>query len=282
LDPISNETRTAEILSTLRRLSDQPEFENLDALMVGGSVGRGEANESSDLDLFVLVSPPDLQRFLETTSKALLLKLGDIMLQRGPVWVDNFGYSFTALYESGRVVQLNVNSCETLTSGPMRNQKHLMLFDKSGCYSSYLASPSHNHASSSSQIAHEAATFCMLRLIFVATDLEKRELWQAIRHLQEARDQLLLVIRVVCDCLPPWIDIKQPAKKIEQHMETLIPAELCTTLPQYSATSLSHAAIGIAAMLMNMLAKVADDNSLLPAFAKAQEILKQKLKEHLT
>jgi len=269
------------ILSHLQALEASPDFADVEALMVGGSVGRGEATANSDLDLFMFVQSSRLQHALHATAKTLLSTIGKVVLLRGPIWVEGFGYSFTALYEKGNIIQMNVNCINTLTPDPMRNQRHLMLFDKNGSYAACLASLNSHNSPPTVPPLDQAATFCALRLTFVANELAKGELWLAIRHLQDAREQLFVILRVLSGALPPWLNMNQPAKKIEEQLGSMLPADLASTLPRYSQVSIANAALTLSEQLVAATRGAPLEPQLFRSIDTAVRLLQSKLNTYI-
>lgn len=64
-----------------------PQFPEVRAVMVGGSVGRGEADPLSDLDLFILIDNCDRSSFLMDQMPRFMRRLGALALHRGPILV---------------------------------------------------------------------------------------------------------------------------------------------------------------------------------------------------
>lgn len=215
-------------------------FPEVDALMVGGSVGRQEDDRSSDLDLFILLSDCDTSAFLQTRMPALIATLGSPLMYRGPTFVPGFGYSFSALYEGFIVCQFNVNTVALLSRDPMRNQSRLMLFDKSGLYSKFLDDCKDLHLDAGSMFSN-AFTFFWFRAISVARAIGRSNLWLAIRYMSDLRDQILLLKRLSSRSLPAGINVNLPSKDIEKHLGPASVAELADTLCTYARESVTTA-----------------------------------------
>jgi hypothetical protein len=110
------------------RLKNGGALLKVEGIGVGGSVARGDDDEGSDLDLFVLVKDGIAVNDFDELAVDLALTLGEVVTGRGPVYLPEFGYCYTYLYEDLAMLQLNVNTFQWLTP-PAYTE---ILFDEHG------------------------------------------------------------------------------------------------------------------------------------------------------
>jgi hypothetical protein len=211
----------------------------VDALVVGGSVGRGSAKADSDLDMFLLIEQRDLANFLSVGMYRFAELGGDVSLFRGPVFVDGFGYSFTALYDLSFICQFNVNTRQMLKPNPMWNPDSVILFDKSGYYSSLL----HQEPVSvdSRILFQQTFTFFWLRAITAATYVKRGNLWATVSLLHDLRAQMMILYRLMKQLPPPGANYRFPAKRWEDQTSKEDTCFLESSLCRYDAGSVRSA-----------------------------------------
>ncbi|MEN6583356.1 MAG: hypothetical protein ABFD54_12975 [Armatimonadota bacterium] len=190
----------------------------------------------SDLDLFALASSCDLHAFLRLGVRDIMSQLGEILMFRGPVLVDGYGYSFTVLFSPSFVCQLNINTRDTLIPTPMQVDDHV-LWDHTGFYTSFLMA-NQDLSVDNHEVFMSAYTYFWLRSLATCKDIQRGHLWLAIRHLSDVRDQLLIANRLLRHSPPPGLDFRLPSKKFETDLGTELAGSLGDTLPRYDADSI--------------------------------------------
>jgi hypothetical protein len=191
---------------------------DIEAAVVGGSLGRGEEHEYSDIDFFLLISKNDMSLFLLQEMVEIASMLDEPLLFRGPVYVPEFGYSFTILYDNYPVVQVNVNNRGTLVRNAMVGERKVILFDRTGYYTDFIKS-CEGLSLDKKKIFSQAFNFFWLRALSVVKDLQRGELWLAIRHMSDIRDQIVIVKRLVRNIPPTGLNFNIPTKSLESELE---------------------------------------------------------------
>lgn len=230
------------LLSKLFEAANSAQFLEIEALMIGGSVGRGDTDRYSDIDLFLLVDNDALQRFLATRLKEFAGQLGEIVLFRGPIFVEGFGHSFTILFRSQLLCQFNVNSHNTLIPNPMNNQEFLMIYDRTGYYTDFLQSEEPVEVDER-EIFDRSFSFFWLRALSTRKEIERNNLWLAIRHLADLRNQMFVLERLNSKNPPPGLNFGIPSKAAEKELSRKFNTYMEGTLCDYSNTSVARALI---------------------------------------
>jgi hypothetical protein len=212
---------------------------NVEAMVVGGSLGRNEADCYSDLDLFVLVRDEDLRTVLTSTMRTLCDCLGTVLLFRGPVFVEGFGYSFTVLYEPSFISQFNVNTHSTLTPSPLWTPGSLVLFDRTGRYSNLLRCLP-VQVDAKLRFA-ESFTFFWLRALTASRYLKRGNLWATVSLLGDLRNQMMTVFRLARSVHPPGNNYRFAAKGLERQVGGGVAGVFGPTLCSYTSGSISAA-----------------------------------------
>ncbi len=212
----------------------------VEAIVIGGSVGRWEMDIFSDVDLFILVSDCNISDFLHLKMRTLASLLGRVLLFRGPVFKEVFGYSFTVLYDTFLTCQFNVNSRSTLTASPMCGLEHRVLFDKTGYCTDFLRNVKGLEVDEQT-IFLESFSFFWLRARGIWKDIKRNDLWLAIRHLSDLRDQMFILERLLRRTPPPGLNFQLPSKRIEKDLGQEISCLFRQTLCDYSRESIRDA-----------------------------------------
>lgn len=221
------------IIRSLLAASRSDHWPQIEALGVGGSYARRDAtDEYSDLDLFLILKDDGLEPFIQRMS-LFAAEGGNILLFRGPVYVEGYGHSFTVLYEPLLTVQYNLNSRSGITRGPTR--KHTkVLYDKMGFYGSFTDSQRKAEADLTAVFV-ASTSFFWLRALNVWRDLARGHIWLAIHHLTDVRRQLFVLARVQLQ--QPPLDFYTVEKGIEQDLGVDLCAGFAEGIPTYSAAS---------------------------------------------
>lgn len=209
----------------------------IEAFGVGGSFGKqASADRYSDVDLFLLVNDSFLSGIFESIESFISL-FGKHVLSRGPIFVANYGYSISVLYEPFVCCQFNINSRQTLTRGPIR--KHTtVLSDATGFYTEFTKQEADAHFDSQ-MIFQTSCSLFWFRVINVWRDLARGQHWFAIRHLGDVRQQLFILLRLKHSKEPA--DFVFVEKNLEQEMGQEVCSSLTLTVPSYSADSINAA-----------------------------------------
>jgi hypothetical protein len=226
-------------MTCYRHLANHAAASAVDAIVVGGSVGRGLAKEDSDLDLFLLVRKDGLSEFLATRMRTLAEYGGDISLFRGPVFVEGYGYSFTVLYGLNFICQFNVNTLDTLIPNHMWNPHSIVLFDKTGHYTKLLSNrpPTPDFV----RLFQQAFTFFWLRSLVIAKYRRRGHIWAAIAHFNDLRNQMMVLHRLSNSAPPIGYNYTFPAKDWEDQITPASAPFLEQTLCRNDPTSVSAA-----------------------------------------
>jgi predicted nucleotidyltransferase len=215
-----------DLIKELKRLLENS-YPEIEAAYVGGSVGRGSKDVYSDLDVFILVNSELLDDFLSKTVRKLADQLGRVVLFRGPVFVNNFGYSFSILFENSIILQFNINSRETLVPNYMYSQEHFMLFDRNGYYTRHIKN--NTEMLNPTEVFWEAFTFFWFRSLNINNELKRGNLWTAICYMCNVRDQIVIMERAQKKNLNYKLNMNTPTKGINKELSASFNAFLSST-----------------------------------------------------
>ena len=210
------------------------------ALVIGGSVGQGKADRYSDIDLFILVSSKDKGYFCVEGVRRIAKLLGDVILFRGPVFVDNFGYSFTALMRDLTVFQINLNTRDTLRPNYMGGLGSIIIYDDNGDYAKFVGKSKKLHRNING-VAESSIVFFWLRAVFIWRCIKKKQIHMASRYMVELRDQMFLIRRIRLNKLPS--NPKNPIKSIEHDLGKDQLGDIYPSFPRISHHSVVRAFI---------------------------------------
>lgn len=209
----------------------------IEAFGIGGSFGnQSSADDYSDIDLFLLVS----DSFLSATSKSIdsfIGLFGNYLLSRGPIFVANYGYSISVLYEPLMCCQFNLNSRRTLTRGPIR--KHTKVLDDATGFYTQFTEQEANATVDKRAIFTSSCSFFWFRVINVCRDLARGHHWFALRHLGDVQQQLFILLRLKYSKEPA--DFAFAEKNLEQDIGLDICGSLAPILAGYDAKSIRAA-----------------------------------------
>jgi len=211
----------------------------VEAFGVGGSHGKnGSADRYSDVDLFILIKESEADKFINSFFEFTTL-FGTPLLFRGPVYVPNYGYSFSVLYEPFICCQFNVNTRATLTPGPIRKYTRI-LFDEDGFYKSFTKTQS-KESFDLGTVFQTSCSFFWLRVINVWRDLGRGQLWFAIRHMADVRQQLFVLERLKTGDIPA--DFFFVERNLEKDLGEDVCLSLAAALPTYGKGSITESLI---------------------------------------
>jgi hypothetical protein len=204
-----------EWIARIQAVAPQIAERDIHSLAIGGSIGHGEADVHSDVDLFLLTSEQQLSRVCESGIREIAELLGPCSLFRGPVFVEGFGYSFTALAPSDVILQFNLNTPAMLKPNPMAGLGHVIIFDRDDVWRKF-AERSALAKTDWAERFQISATFFWLRAISASKCILRGQLWMARRYLGDLSDQMLLLQRLKSD--RPPLNLAAPAKWIERDL----------------------------------------------------------------
>lgn len=203
---------------------------------VGGSrAKRGSADPYADLDLFILVRDGTVPEFIRRLPD-LLNSLGSPLLVRGPVFVPNYGHSVTVIFAPAVCCQFNINDESTLQ--PHHCRKHTRIVVDHDGFLTRVTRESAGLEIDRRQVFEDAAATFWHRAIDIVRDLKRQQHWMAVRHLSDARQQLLTFARLAAGRDP--IDYYLVEKRIEEDLGVSDCAEFVAALPRYDADSIAE------------------------------------------
>lgn len=218
-------TTVASISDIVRRNRDQLSDYGITAVSVGGSLSRGDANNHSDVDLFILVreiSNPKLNRGMQEFARFF----GDVLVFRGPVWVDGFGYSHTAVYEDGLVVQLNLNSCGSLEPDCFV-RSGLILFDDHGEYEEFLSQSQKKEFNFLNEY-FDKIEYIAIRLLFAIRSISGGRNLLALTIVGQIREAVIAVY--LCKSETNWAVRQYPSKNYGKLDDSLFDLDIINVL----------------------------------------------------
>jgi Nucleotidyltransferase domain len=193
-------------------LAASPAWDDVLGVRLGGSLGRGEGDESSDVDLFLVVA--DETRLVESLPDALA-RIGAVRSRRGPVFVPGFGHSFSADVEGAGVVQLNVTRHADLEPTYLQNQRSEILHDPHGVIADQLAA-SRGLEPDWAALEDNATSLIWFRSILVVKEAKRGNAWQSYKYLREVLEQVLVLRHVRRRTLPPGLNFREPGREVER------------------------------------------------------------------
>ncbi|MBB5852968.1 aminoglycoside 6-adenylyltransferase [Amycolatopsis umgeniensis] len=229
-------TRVDDLLDTVLAIAREDDFSEIDAISIGGSLGRGEADKYSDIDLFVLVAVSDLHSYATNRLAIFIARLGAYAIRRGPVCVANFGYSCTVVFFDLTVCQLNFNNYLTVSPSPAWSTSHRVLLDRSG-YLTELIRKSTDIQCDPLDDYVEAYRYFWIRMLFAARSLRREELWRALRYVAEMRVPMLTILRMQQGCFMPGLT-RSPLTRLEHEVGRRSAEDLNFMAPAYGSDSI--------------------------------------------
>lgn len=199
----------------------------IEAFGIGGSFAKNQADDSSDLDFFILVGDKELHAFLSRAA-AFVAMFGEPMLYRPPRFLEEHGYSFSAIYEPLLRCQFTVNERTSLTPGPGR-KKTRILYDRTGYYSDFTRGQV-DIVTDCTKLFESSSALFWFRVVNVWEDLRRDQLWFAVRHLNDIRHQLFILARLLSG------EEIASAYDIDKNIEHDLGVGLCYLLRQSVAT----------------------------------------------
>lgn len=186
---------------------------SVDAVSVGGSTGRGESDEGSDVDMFVLLNVPDLFLYARNQLRTYLRGLSEVAVTRGPVFVDGFGYSCTLAFMDLSVCQLNFNNRSSIQTSPDLASNRVLL-DLSGTLAS-LQQASRAISREEGDLFAQTFRYFWLRALLAIPTVHRGENWRTLRYLTDLRDAMATTLRLQSSRLPPQ-HMRGPTTRLEE------------------------------------------------------------------
>lgn len=202
------------VRSALRRLHGTDIFDCVDAVSVGGSVGRGNSDEYSDLDLFVIAANSALGRFNEIAIGIMGTLTSEPCLRRGPVEVPQFGHSFTFVTSDLDVVQINLSSWAAFHVSAMSLDMKIVI-DRDRKLFQLLNNADVESIDSGSWL-WEQSTYFWIRTLFCARSLLRGQYWRSIDYLHDLSRCMLQILWFREGHLDKWATLSSPTVKVEE------------------------------------------------------------------
>lgn len=212
----------------------------IDAIMIGGSVGRGTYDILSDIDFFLLIEDYIAKEFLNTGMRTAAEILGHVLLFHGPIQAGKFANSFSALYLDGSRCSFNVHIKSRFELNYMAALPSRIVIDKSGALTQAISSAS-TLKIDKEQLREVIFNAFWLRADSVSRDLAKGQLWLALFHLADLQNHLLSYIRLIRGLPPRGLNYMRAAKAFEDDFGREYAQILGLRLTaSYSLPSLQH------------------------------------------
>ena len=239
----------------LRQDNQLAEFESV---MIGGSIGRNEEDEVSDIDLFLLCAENPASSVLESKVLWLADAIGEVKLFSGPILVPDFGHMYTVIYHQLFMCQFCLNDRTTLKPNPMNRFNATFLYDDTNYYTNYLEK-NRNIQVDSEKVFLKALHRFWIRLMGVIKEGNRNNIWLGTRFLTEAREQLIIMKRIESNVYPPGINFHKASKSLEadfaEWAKLLLP-----TLNDYNYNSLTDGMVASGQIALDVLKSYLKDN----------------------
>jgi predicted nucleotidyltransferase len=200
--------------------------EGVISLVVGGSIGRGQSTDTSDLDLFLISPEEQLDRLLTGGVRRLATCFGRVLLFRGPALTPYFGYTFSALCDGLKLVQFTCNSEKTLCLSPMGAHGLRTIFDDASIYRDFERKCS-DIPDPYPELLEKCVSTFWLRAVLLRNALTRNLEWLAQRHLVDMRDEMLMLARIKLNTL--GYAFNRPAKNAEIDLPAELLSEIAAT-----------------------------------------------------
>ena len=208
--------RSAFLEGLAHLLADDLRFQGVLGVEIGGSVGRGEADPLSDIDLFMYVAVAEFDAYCDGFAFELLESAGPVRRRRGPSFAPFIGWGYTVDYGEIGLVQLFVRSDAALRPSYLQRQGRI-LFERDGRLSSNLAAAKAEVLPSRS-IAAAALSEIYFRLFNVTKELARGHTWQARKYHREIQEQLLVLARLASAQEPAGSYFRHSGRAMEQEL----------------------------------------------------------------
>ena len=189
-------------------------FPDVLSLRVGGSFGRGNSDEFSDLDLFVTIESSAYEDFLRVGHRQILELLGPIQIMRGPFVVSGFGDSSTSYILDHGIVDLMSMADQDVQPHLMKKGLPMPVYDKTGRVSRALQI-SESLDIPWQAIAEDAAVWAWFRLYKTLKEVSRGSVLQANRYLSDARESLVTLWRCEKGVVPRGFNFSEPLRGLE-------------------------------------------------------------------
>lgn len=191
------------------------------AIAVGGSHGRGESTEDSDLDLFVLVRESNIDR-VEALATSSIREVCEISVDvfRGPV--PGMGIMHHFLTADFRIVDLCLIPYDTHRQWNIQPTMNI-LWERRDSLSELCASGvSFDNVTPEQRvqmIQHHSARF-LIYISAAAKYIRRRNLWTAIYETERSRSHLFSLVRVTVQDYPPFMH--KPEQRMHGNTSTIL------------------------------------------------------------
>jgi hypothetical protein len=199
-------------------MSRTPVWRSVLGVRLGGSLGRGEGDESSDIDLFVVVADDDENRLLRLLP-TIVAEVGPVRFYRGPVLVPGFGWSTSADTAVAGIVQFNVRSRGDWTPSYLQNQRSEILYDPHGIVERVLSN-ARSMEPEWMRLQEDSLSFIWFRALLVVKEAKRGNRWQSCKYFRQLLEQVITLGYVGHRLLPPGRNFREPGRAVE-HAEAI-------------------------------------------------------------
>ena len=245
LSPNDERNGWPEIVRGIQRRVSQIErartFRSVCSIAIGGSVGRGEADASSDVDVFIVVEKPLSPKRVLMLVDSLGKFVGEPIVSRGPTYVPGFGFSCSRILQGGDLIQWNV-SVRGAEGGPMAGLRRMVLLERGRRLRERAGEPNEVTEALRQADVNSCSLF-WLRAVNAVQALERGHLWLTLRWLAEMRESLLVMIRWEQRSPPPGLVLSLPSKAFEANCGVRAARSLAFTQPAYDHRAASEAIV---------------------------------------
>lgn len=213
-------------------------FPALERVSVGGSIGRGDAKPNSDVDVFIRLKGNQAPEAGTEVVRWFISWIGRPAVFRGPTKVPEFGWSHTAIWSNGQIVQWNVLNDDDMLSTMSNAPKIQLLARRRRSLGKVRQLPIPFR-----ELAADAVSLFWLRAMNLVQCLERGEIWSAMTKLSEMRLQIMQLERCNRRTVPPGNQMRKPAKALEAQLGARFARILASTLAEYDRRSVARGAI---------------------------------------
>ncbi|MGJ6965211.1 hypothetical protein ACSDR0_25200 [Streptosporangium sp. G11] len=198
-------------------ITDSPEYSEILAVEVGGSVGRDESDDDSDLDFFIYVRRNSLHSFVEEKALDLLRALVSPWIFHGPEYKENFGWTFTGVQRSHGCVSIIVRDETQLEPNYMRGAGGKIAHDPANLLRRSLAQSALTSIPTVA-LARSAMVDSYIKIMKVAKEISRGNDWQARKYYRQILENATLLVRVITGVPPRGRSYRHPGRGMEREI----------------------------------------------------------------
>lgn len=167
----------------------------IEAVGIGGSLGRGSPDRFSDVDFFLLYPSNRFLDFVIHFPTQISHPLV-VLTHTGPIFVPGFGFEYTYIMQDGTAIDYNLNCRETLSLNPMRAHTRI-LYDTTGFLTRISTSARTDKMADRSVSACEALHDYLARLLKLRKSAYRRDKPVVIYHFDKLRLVMVAIDRAL-------------------------------------------------------------------------------------